>query len=154
MLSLITQSYLTLCYPMDISPPGSSVHGVLQARILEWVVISFSRGSSQSRDRTQVACFGHLVWGTDSLEKTLMLGKTEGRRRKGWQRMRRLDSITNSMDMSLGKLGELVMVTKSRTRLSNWTELNHLPKLLPSNTITIGVGISTQVLWREHTHSV
>ena len=51
----IAQPYLTLCDPMDCSPPGSSVHGILQARILEWVAIPFSRGSARCRDRTQVS---------------------------------------------------------------------------------------------------
>ena len=93
-----------------------------------------SRLCSCSKVKLKLQYFGHLMWRVDSLEKTLMLGKIEGRRSRGWQRMKWLDDITDSMDMSLSKLQVLVMdrkawhaevhwVPKGWTQLSDWTEL-------------------------------
>ena len=90
----VTQSCPTLWDPMDCSPPGSPIHGIFQARILEWVVISFSRRSFQPRDWAWVSrivgrCF--TIWATREVLKKRLKdfseGKTEGRRKRGWQRM-------------------------------------------------------------------
>ena len=96
---------LTLCKPIDCSLPGFSVCGIFQARVQEWIAISFSRdlpdpGIEPGSPALQADTLPAEPPGKPNMEKTVMLGKIEGKRRRGWQRMRWLDGITDWMDMS------------------------------------------------------
>ena len=132
---------------------------------MEWSVchcrglwVQQQSGKSESKqNKEELQYFGHLMWRVDSLEKTLLLGGIGGRRRRGRQRMRWLDDITDSMDVGLSELREMVMdreawhaaihgVAKSWTRLSDWTELNRTEgiKRTMSQTLQITGGRALQ----------
>ena len=99
-----------------------------------------------------IVCFGHLMWRANSLEKTLMLGKIEGRKRRGWQRMRCLDGITDSMDMRLSILQEIVKdreawgapvhgVARTQTWISNWTTT----EICSDNCVCVSLSVKSYV---------
>ena len=125
--SVMTSNHLILCHPLLLLPSIFPASGSF----------AMSRLFTSGGQRIGLQYFGHLMQGTDSFEKTLMLGKFQGGRRRVEQRTRWFDGMTDSMDMNLSKFQELVMdseaccavvhgVTKSRTRLIDWIELSLL----------------------------
>ena len=109
--SEVAQSCLTLCDPMDCSPPGFSVHGIFQARVLEWVAISFSRGSSWPQDRTKVSCIAgrhFTLWATREAQYSWNIKKAECRRIDAfelwyWRRLLRVPWTARRSNQSILK---------------------------------------------------